>query len=191
MRRPRIFRYLGAIVGAALLFATTAGAESPEWNVGVAPGVALTGGPSETISNAWFLGAVRGDVLFGRSRRTDLAFGPALELGTLGFSDARGHAGVSVLLPLGDVLALVATPGGFVRTGSGDPVFGVSGRLFFGFRSLNHYGHYTLAGGLLAGVDRDLESPETHALSLAAQIDGQLLAIPFILLVEWIRGAPE
>jgi hypothetical protein len=185
MRRRRSARCALAL-GAAWLGASAAHA-APEWHTGVSLGVAGTGA-SSLWSDTRFYGAVGGDVLFGRARATDVGFGPALAASTVGFSDARLMTGGTVLLPLGDLLALGVTPGGTVRFASGDVLGGVTGRAFFGARAHNFTGSYALAGGLVLGFDQDLGGKKEHALTAALELDGAVLALPFVMLIEWIRG---
>lgn len=173
----------------ALLRASTARAE-PEWNVGIAAGVAGRSRGSELWSDTAFHGAARGDVLWGRRRWDDLGIGPSGEIGTFGFRDARLHFGGTLVLPLGSLLSLLATPAAYART-SGSLAFGASGRILLGFRSFNHSGSYAIESGLVFGVDQDLAGNRERVLSVAAQIDGALLAIPFIALAQWIRGTPR
>ena len=68
---------------------------------------------------------------------------------------------------------------------------GVSGWLFFGSRSFNFHSSYVMAGGLLLGVERDLRDPNQSAVVIAAQIDGLVLALPFVLGYEWLAGRNE
>jgi hypothetical protein len=150
-------------------------------------GVAGTG-THELWSDTHFFGALRGDVLFGRDRSSDVGIGPALEIGTVGFSDARLMAGGTALLPLGDLFAVGLTPGAYLRFVSGEVVGGVAGRAFFGVRAHNYTGSYALATGLVLGLDRDLGFRDEHAVTVALELDGALLALPFVMLVSWIRG---
>ncbi|HVU04011.1 MAG TPA: hypothetical protein VHE30_19765 [Polyangiaceae bacterium] len=172
------------IVALGLLPATAAA--SPEFGSGIALGVAGTG-DAVRWSRTKFYGALRGEALFGPAEPSALRLGPAFELGTTGFSDLRTGAGATLLVPLDDVLALGVTPGAYVRTGDG-PLAGLSGRLFFGVHPYNRVGAYGLSAGLLAGIDRDLGSSPRSSIVVAAQVDGLALALPFVLLAEWIRG---
>lgn len=160
---------------------------APQWNSGVALGAAGTG-ESFHWSKTKFFGALRGEVLFGRAGPSSVGVGPALELGTAGFSDARFGGGATVLVPLDSALALGVTPGAYVRAAVGGTEAGVSGRLFFGIHPSNIVGSYAMAGGLVLGVDRDVGASRSSALIASAQIDGLVLALPVILMVEWLRG---
>src|SRR6185295_510756 len=82
----------GALVGSALCLVASLAHADPEWHTGMSLGVAGTG-THELWSDTHFFGALRGDVLFGRDRSSDVGIGPALEIGTVGFSDARLMAG--------------------------------------------------------------------------------------------------
>jgi hypothetical protein len=173
---------IGAVVS------SSRGADAaPQWNSGVFLGAAGTG-ESFHWSKTKFFGALRGEVLFGRAGPFSVGVGPALELGTAGFSDARFGGGATVLVPLDGVLALGVTPGAYVRTAEGGTDAGVSGRVSFLVHPSNIVGSYAMAGGLVLGVDRDVGASRSSALIASAQIDGLVLALPVILLVEWLRG---
>jgi hypothetical protein len=163
-------------------------AAAPKVGTGLALGVAGSSSDGEVWSDTHFHGALRADVLWGRDGARDAGLGPALELGTLGFSDARFLAGATAFLPLDGLLSVSLTPAIGARTDrtGWSPVAGA--RALFGIRVFNHYGAYDLAGGLLAGFDRDLDADGTTAVTIGAQLDGMVLALPFLLLASWIRG---
>jgi hypothetical protein len=177
------------VVGASFLISHSASAE-PQWNSGILLGAAGTGDRFRW-SDTKFFGALRGEVLFGRSGPLSVGVGPAVELGTAGFSDARFGAGATVLVPLDGVLALGFTPATYLRTSHASADSGVSGRLSFLVHPSNIVGCYAMAGGLVVGADRDFGPSRSTALIVGAQIDGMVLALPVILLVEWLRGPPD
>jgi hypothetical protein len=140
--------------------------------------------------NASFYGAVRGDALFFRTNRHALGFGPALEVGTSGFSDVRLLGSAELLAPLGEFLAISVAPGAMVRSSSEGAVPGLSGRAFFGIRAYG-YTDYSLNGGLVFGFDHDLGGPREHALVIGAQLDGLILALPVLFLVSLFHGSGD
>src|SRR5262249_19678037 len=146
-------------------------------------------GRAEAWDSTRFWGAVRGDLLI-RPSNGGIRVGPALEVGTVGFSDARFAAGATVLAPIGDLLAAAVTPGGYIRTGGPGAVGGVSARAFFGARVFG-YDPYSLSAGLVLGFDRDLGASRDHALLVAAQVDGLVLALPVLLFIAWLKGSPS
>jgi hypothetical protein len=174
------------VIAAALCISERAGA-APQWNSGIVAGVAGTG-ESPHWSNTKFFGALRGEALFRGVGPVGIGLGPALEVGTAGFSDARFGAGATLLVPLDGVVALGVSPGSYVRTAHGSAEAGISARLFFGVHPSNIVGSYALAGGVLLGADRDVGGSKSSALIASLQVDGMVLALPVILLVEWIRG---
>lgn len=176
----RTLLLVGIVVGAPRVAKA-----APQWNTGIVAGVAGTGNDFRW-SGTKFYGALRGEALFGRA--TGVGLGPALELGTEGFSDGRFGGGATVLVSLGEILALGVTPGAYVHLANGDATAGVSGRVFFGLHPVNRVGDYALASGLLLGADRDVGASRSSALIIGAQVDGLVLALPAILLFEWLRG---
>ncbi|HET9933887.1 MAG TPA: hypothetical protein VFQ35_24450 [Polyangiaceae bacterium] len=162
---------------AALLAATAAHAE-PEWNVGVTAAGCLVGDHPKLFEYAAFCGSVGGDVLFLRESTKDFGIGPYASLGTAAFSDLRVSAGARALFPIAEDFPLVASLGGVLRDGR-DP--GIEGSLFWGLRSFNFHGSYNIAVGLVLTGTHLFEGPRSNALALGAQVDGAILALPFLL----------
>jgi hypothetical protein len=183
----RVAARIALLVVSAWLAKPTVAHAEPEWNTGFSLGAAGVG-EHRVWSDTKFFGALHGDLLFGRTTRRDVGIGPSAEIATLGFDDARLMGGVTALVPVGDLLALGLTPGAYLRTGAGNATGGWSARGFFGARTFNSYGSYSLAAGLVFGFDQDVGAHKEHALVVAAQIDGFVLALPVILLVGWLKG---
>lgn len=176
------------LVTLALSTRTAPASAQPEWSSAIITG-AIFHGPGSHL-DASFYGAVRGDALFLRTSRHALGFGPALEIGTSGFSDARFLGSAEILAPLGEFLAVSVAPGVTVRTSSDGAVTALSGRAFFGMRAYG-YTDYALNGGLLLGYDHDLGGPHEHAVVIGAQIDGLVLALPVLFLVSLFHGSSD
>jgi hypothetical protein len=180
---------LGAFVGvlfAGVLVLGRASAD-PQWNSGLVLGAAGDG-TDRFWGDTQFYGALRGDLLLGRTGPRTVGFGPALEIGTLGFSDARFLLNATAVVPLGDLFVLQGGPGAYARLGSFGAVPGLSGRVLLGAKAYNDYGAYAMTGGLVLGYDHDLGHTRAHAVVVALQVDGLLLAIPALALFEWLRG---
>jgi hypothetical protein len=156
--------------------------------VGLTLGAAgVSKAPDIWSSTRLHLGA-HGDVLFGRKSNDDFGIGPFAEVLTA-FNDLQVGGGASALLPVHSYLPLVLSAGGYGRYARADgweP--GVSGQLFWGSRSYNYHGNYVLAGGLRLEFRQGLGASEERSVILAAHLDGQVLALPFVFLYEWIRG---
>lgn len=163
-------------------------AAEPEWSSAFITGAVIHGPGSHFDTD--FYGALRGDALFFRTSRHAIGFGPAIEVGTAGFSDARFLGSAELLAPLGEFLAVSVAPGMTVRTSSVGAVAGLSGRAFFGLRAYG-YTDYALNGGLVVGFDRDLAGPRENALVIGAQIDGLVLALPVLFLVSLFHGSSD
>jgi hypothetical protein len=185
----RRFRVPAWLLAASVALASRPAAAEPEWGSSLILGAAGIGEQS-----AWertrFYGALRGEALFFRKNRRNFGFGPALEVGTAGFSDVRFLGSAVALMPIGEFLAVSVAPGAFVRSSSQGAVAGLSGRAFFGMHAYG-YGEYALNGGLVLGFDRDLGGPDENAIIVAAQVDALMLALPVVLLISWLRGSPD
>ncbi|MBK8999481.1 MAG: hypothetical protein IPM35_27485 [Myxococcales bacterium] len=185
MRRRVALCALTATLGSA----GTASAE-PQWNVGALTGVCGRGADGSYWQDTCWYNGVRGDVLFGRSRYSDVSAGPFASITSAGFDDVRLGGGATLLLPVTQYLPLGLSLGGYARhEDDWDP--GVSGWLFFGSRSYNFHSSYGIAAGLLLGVEHDLRDPGHNAIVVGVQIDGLVLALPFLFTYEWLRGNPD
>lgn len=176
-----------ATLAACASLATTALAD-PQWDVGLTSGVAGRGRPGSFWSDTAYYGSIRGDLIFGRSSEHDVGVGPALEIATTDFDDLRLLGGATAVLPLGDLFAVSATPSAYVRAHDDTTSAGVSGRLFLGFKSYNYESAYAMGAGLLLGFDQDLGGSKEHAAVVAVQLDALIVALPFALVYQLIRG---
>ena len=161
---------------------------SPEWNVSALTGVCGTGNRSELWQDTCWFNGVRGDLLFGRERDAGAAIGPFIDVTTAGFDDIRLGAGPAALLSVSGFLPLVVSAGGYARHSELGWEPGLTGSLFVGSRSYNFHSSYGLAVGLLTGLQYGLGDSQETAIVIALQIDGQLIALPFVLAYYWLRG---
>jgi len=127
---------------------------------------------------------VAGDVLFGRERNGDFGLGPFAEVSTAGFWDARYGGGLSALAPVTADFPLVLSFGAF---GHETESVALGGSVFFGLRSYNFHGSYNLAAGLVVSGYRDLGNDHDTLVSVGLELDGFLLAAPFLFLVGELR----
>jgi len=177
---------------AALLAPLTAACPlhaEPEWNVAAEASLCGRGERARVWQKTGFCGNFRGDLLLGRDRNRDLAWGPYATVGTASFSDVRVGAGLSLLLPtLSGDFPLVISAGALSRNATD---LRLSGELFFGLRSHNFHGAYAMASGLVLGGDAAVSGSHANTLYLGLQVDGLWLALPFILGYEWLKPTPD
>jgi hypothetical protein len=179
-----------ALAFAATLLASEAASASPQWNASALTGICGLGAESSYWQRSCWYNGLRADVLFGRSRDSDFAIGPFTQLATAGFDDLRLSGGGSFLIPATSYFPLVLSASGYARhEDAWTP--GISGWLFFGSRSYNFHSSYVMAGGLLFGIEHDVGGPKQNAIFVGAQIDGLILALPFIAAYQWIKGRDE
>jgi hypothetical protein len=174
--------------GAAIVLWAAGAAADPQASIGLTIGGAVQDvvGPTGA-SGAFSLGG-RASVLFLRNRGSDMAIGPYVDVATAGFHNVDLGAGAEWLLPVRDDLPLVLSAGAFWRNGddrSWSP--GMEGTVFFGSRSYNFHSWYGMAAGLFAQSRWIPSSPATLDLVFGVQIDGELLALPAILVIEALR----
>jgi len=160
----------------------------PEWNV-AAQTLVCGLGSDRLWEKTGFCGNLRGDLLFGRERNSDLALGPYATVGTATFSDVRLGGGLSLLLPALDGDFPILLSAGALSRNAAD--FRLAGEAFFGLRSHNFHGNYVMASGIVLGGDAVVSGANGNTLYVGLQIDGMWLALPFILGYEWLHKAPD
>ena len=131
-----------------------------------------------------FCTGLTADLLFLRERNSDFGLGPYVEVSTAGFWDARYGGGVSLLAPVSEDFPLVVSLGAY---GHETRALALGGSLFFGMRSYNFHGNYNLTLGLFGSVTRDLGASDSLLTALGVEIDGFLIAAPFLLAFEALR----
>ena len=161
----------------------------PQWNASLLTGVCGIGSDAYWKHTCWYNG-LRGDVLFGRNRNADIGLGPFAQLTTAGFDDVRLEGGLTTLLPVHPYFPIGLSAGGYARHSAAGWEPGLSGWLFFGSKSYNYHSSYIMTGGLLVGLNYGLGPTRERTIVIAAQIDGLVLALPFIIGYEWLRGPP-
>ena len=173
----------------AIAYARPAGAD-PQTSVGLTLGIGANGERSHVWSSTDFAAGIRGDVLFARNRDADFGIGPYAEvLTTTGFSDFQAGGGASLLVPVSQYFPLVLSAGGYASRSAGwgwEP--GACADIFWGSHGYNYHSVYTLAAGLF--VDGRYALGDSHGVSViaGARIDLELIALPFLLAYEAIRG---
>jgi hypothetical protein len=153
----------------------------PQINSAFVTGLCGLGEPDSLWSQSAWCNGLRADVLFGRARNTDFALGPYVHVMSAGFWDARYGAGLSWLVPVTGDFPLILSVG---AGGHELEAPALEGWLFFGPRAYNFHALYSLSAGLLLGFQRDLGATEANQFVVGAQIDGLVLALPFLLAYE-------
>lgn len=191
MTRHRVPARALAASSALILGLTSDARAEPQANVGMTIGGVIedaTPGPARGQVH-W---GGRADVLFFRSRGSDMALGPYVDAATASFHDFDAGGGLSWLLPVRDDLPFVLSGGFFERTGEGrrwEP--GLEGTLFWGSRSYNFHSVYEIAVGLFAQTRYLPGSPEQQDVVVGFQMDGELMVLPPLLIYELLTHASD
>jgi hypothetical protein len=182
MTRLRVPRGSGAVFSGVLALAYWArpAHAAPQWDTGLVASGCLLGDADAAFERVAFCGQARADLLLFRQRTSDFGLGPYLALGSAAFEDLRVSGGVTALLPVVEDFPVVLSVGALARDG-GD--IGLASSVFWGLRSYNFHGGYNLAFGLSLAGERTFGAQPSNALSLGFQVDGLVLALPFLLLV--------
>ncbi|MGK4008453.1 hypothetical protein WMF31_37935 [Sorangium sp. So ce1036] len=184
-RHPAVL--MAALLG-IVLAPRTVHAE-PQASAGVTLGVAGAGVERRFWDSTLFHAGLRGDVLFGRTGNDDLGAGPYAELLTHGFDDLQVGAGVSALAPILDSFPLILSTGIYGRWSDAHGLEpGVAAALFWGARSHNFHAPYGMSTGVQAQMRLGLGASKETAIVLAAQLDVALLGLPFVFLINAIKG---
>jgi hypothetical protein len=153
-------------------------------NTAFVTGLCGIGDPESLWDESAWCNGLRADALFGRARNTDFAIGPYAQISSAGFWDARYGAGLSVLVPVSGDFPLILSVG---AGGHELEAPALEGWLFFGPRAYNFHSIYSVSAGLLLGFQRDLGGDDASQIVVAAQIDGLVLALPFLLAYQALR----
>jgi hypothetical protein len=172
-------RRTGVALAAMLAAWASPARADPQTSIGLTLGGVVRDESSGT-GGAFHMGA-RGDLLLLRSSNRDMAVGPYVDVATASFHDADLGGGLGWLLPVTEDFPLLLSAGGFARDGDGRgwrP--GVEGTMLVGPRSYNFHSWYGLAGGLFVQTRWLPQSPSTLDVVIGAQVDVELLALPFV-----------
>jgi len=182
-------RLLAGGVGLGVCTSVSAAAAHPQWNLGLSPGGCYVSGESDA-GWAW-CGSLSGQVLFLRNRDRDFGVGPYARVLTVLGTGTSASAGVSALVPVSPTFPFILSAGLVGDTSAGELSPGVDFSLFWGPSSYNFHSSYSMASGLLVGLQRTWGEASNTTLLLGGQLDLALAAIPFIALYEVLRGPPE
>ena len=174
-------RALGAAVLACAFSSVGVAQARPQGNASLITGVCGNGSDGALWQDTFWCNGLRADILFGRERGRDFALGPYVQISSAGFWDARYGAGLSLLAPLNQDFPLVLSLG---AGGHELEAAQLEGWLFWGARTYNFHASYSISAGLLLGASHDLSSAGRNTLFVGAQIDGLILALPFLLAYE-------
>lgn len=173
------------------LLAPGKGGAAPQVNVGMTFGGVVEDPASPPVHGQAHWGG-RADVLFLRSRGSDMAIGPYVDLATSSFHDVDLGGGAEWLLPLRDDLPFVLSAGFFARSGEGRSwAPGLEGTLFWGSRSYNFHSLYGVALGLFAQTRYVPGPPEQTDFIFGIQMDGELMLLPSMLILQLLRPDPR
>lgn len=165
-------------------------AADPQLSIGITTGVAGRGYERQLWDETAFHLGLRGDVFFARESVDDFGIGPYAEVLTLAFDEVQVGTGASLLIPVIDSAPLIVSSGIYGRAGDDDFGFepGWASSLYFGAKSYNYSSPYVLTAGLLTEFRYGLGDSEEMSLLIAAQVDVVILALPFVFLIDAIRG---
>jgi hypothetical protein len=175
---------IGSIVAAGRVEA------APQLSSTLVIGAAGNGDRAHVWSSTDFAAGLRAEVLFGRSRDADFGIGPYVEtLTTTGFSDLQLGMGATLLLPVHPYLPVTLSAGGFAaRTEAQGWQPGLGAELFWGSHGYNYDSLYALSAGVFVGARYGVGASRDVAVLVGARLDLELVALPFVLVWNAIRG---
>ena len=135
---------------------------------------------------AWFALALRGEVMAHRPTPRHWGIGGYLSVRTDGFVDLAPSLGLAVLAPVSETFPLVFSTGFVTRFDALGVGAGALERVWFGTRSYNYEYAYTLAAGIFLEAREWRGASQGVDIIAGADIDFELLAIPWIGLYTWI-----
>lgn len=197
---PQFARAVAALAGALVAARAAPAQAEPQATVGLRLGAAGAGLQRSIWQSTAFHLGIHGDVLFGRSSNADFGIGPYAEVLTNGFDEIQFGGGISGLLPVLDTFPIVVSAGAYGRqAASRSPGLlpaiesyglepGLAGGLFFGSRSYNFHAPYVMTAGLIAQMRYGLGASRETSIILGAQVDFAILSLPFVFLINAVRG---
>jgi hypothetical protein len=176
-----------ALLVCAFASAGSAAYAEPQVSAGATTGAALTDLRADNGPRlAYHLGA-RADVLFLRERAGTMALGPYVDVATHAFDTFEAGGGLSWLVPAGET-AFILSGGAFARTSRFGWEPGAAATLFWGSRSFNYHGVYSIGLGLFAQGRYGLAGDGRQADAiLGVQIDFEYFVLPFLFAYQAIR----
>lgn len=153
-------------------------AAAPQGHVALRTAFCGSGEDGALWQESHFCLGVLGDLLLFRERNRDFGFGPYLELSTAGFFDVRWGGGASLLVPAFEDLPFVLQLGAY---GHELDAVALGGSVFWGARSYNFTSAYNLSLGVFLSAYRDLDARGATLLVAGFELDGFLIALPFLL----------
>lgn len=116
-----------------------------------------------------------------------MGIGPYIETLSVAFETFEVGGGVSWLIPLGEHFPIILSAGAHARGYPGGWEPGLDGMLFFGSRSHNFSSIYGMSSGLFVEGRWGLGDGQQADLLVGVLVDLELLAMPFVLLVNAFR----
>jgi hypothetical protein len=175
---------LARTAGLGVFLLTGVTRAEPQTHVAWRTAVCGVGSRGDAWSQTRWCNGLTADLLLLRERNRDYGLGPYVELSTAGFWDARYGGGVSALLPVTENFPLVVSLGIYDHALE-QAALGAS--VFWGLRSYNFDSVYNYSLGLYASAQRDLGGERDSLVSLGLELDGFILAAPFVLAVGALR----
>lgn len=168
-----------------LLFATTAAA-TPQWSGQLEMGAIGEGNADGLWRKTRFDLGVQVESIYLRDNPSDFGFGPYVQARTDWFDSGEYGGGAVLLVPVGYTFPIWIGGGAFGRRAAGEWAPGANGFVAWGARDFNYESSYAMAFGLVLDVRRHFGDLPGTDVVLAARIDLEVLAIPWIYLVSRI-----
>lgn len=166
----------------------------PQVSIGVMGGAVMSEirGPDLKASFPHFgaLLGIRGDVLLGRSNGRSFGVGPFVDVSTARFDDIQLTGGVSALLPLFSALPIVLSGGLLARSSARGLESAWMTEIFFGSRSYNFHSIYNMTNGIFFSYRSGIGGSAQGDMILGLRIDGEIIALPFLLLRGAFKSTP-
>ncbi len=169
-------------LAAAILASAPLANAAPQASLGTTVGGAVTDLRAPQGPSGAFLLGGRGDVMFLRSRESDMGIGPYVDLTTESFDTLELGGGIEWLLPIVPSVPFVIGAGAFERRA---PMFGwepgLAASVFFGPRGYNFHSWYGMANGLFVEGRYGLGDGKQGDVLFGVRLDVVLLALPWLL----------
>jgi hypothetical protein len=175
------------LAGAAIALVPTIAEARPQWSAQTQFGAVGIGNEDGAWKSTRLDLGLKVEAMYLRNGPNDFGLGPYVEMRTAAFVHGDYGGGLVGLLPVSMTFPIWFGAGGFARRQESTWAPGFNAFLAWGGRSFNYHSDYAMAFGLVADVRVHRGDFPGVDVVIAASIDLEAIAIPFMYVISAIR----
>lgn len=173
-------------VALPILFLAATAAARPQWSGQLEVGAVGEGSSEGLWRRTRFEVGVQLEALYLRESPRDFGLGPYVQSRTDWFDAGEYGGGAVLLVPIANTFPIWIGGGPFGRRAAGAWSSGANGFIAWGARDFNYESNYAMAYGLVLDLRHHFGDVPGTDVVLAARIDLEALALPWIYLASAI-----